>query len=232
MLHKLLHPALIMIMKLQRKQELLILNEHPLVEKNVIYAVNHSCVNDMPIASEVIKRHTYVLAAKQRLRFIDYACFLLNGVVWVDRDDRQSKHKAMEQMERLLKKGRNICMYPEGTWNLTESKPILPLYWGIVGLAGNAKVPIVPLVLEYRENICYAKFGQPLTVKETEDKRERINALEDSFAALKWELWEMFPTVRRADIRQDEWSEEVRRRLAEYPLADYKREQRYVRRRE
>lgn len=125
MLHILLHPALIRVMKLQRKQELLILNEHPKVEKNVIYAVNHSCVHDTPIASEVIKRHTYVLAAKQRLRFIDYVCLMLNGVIWVNRDDRQSKHRATKWMERMLNKGKNVCIFPEGTWNLTATFPYL-----------------------------------------------------------------------------------------------------------
>lgn len=230
MLHKLLHPALMCMVKGQRKLNLILINEHPPIEKNAIYAVNHSCSHDFPITCEVIRRHTYVLAAKQRLRLIDYVCFVLNGVVWVDRNDRQSKLRAVEQMVRLLDKGENVCIYPEGTWNLTPSKPLLPLYWGIIGLAGRTGVPIVPVVLEYREDSCYVKFGQALTVKEPENKQDKINALEDALATLKWDIWEKFPTVHRKEIR-GEWDDEVRRRLAEYPLLDERQEQDYVRRR-
>lgn len=231
MLCKLLHPALMRAIKGQRKPKIILINGQPLIEKNAIYAINHSCAHDLPIACEAIGRHTYVLAAKQRLRLMDYACFVLNGVVWVDRDDRESKRKAVDQMARLLEKGENVCMFPEATWNLTPSKPVLPLYWGIIGLAGRAGVPIVPVVLEYREDSCYVKFGQALAVKGPENKQDKINALEDALATLKWDIWQKFPLVRRKGIREGEWDDEVRRRLAEYPLLDERQEQNYVRRR-
>ncbi len=200
MLHKLLHPALMRVIRNQKKPKLILINEHPPIEKNVIYAVNHSCTHDFPIICEAIRRHTYVLAAKQRLRLTDYIGFILNGVVWVDRDDREGKRRAVEQMARLLEKGRNVCMYPEGTWNLTPSKPVLPLYWGIVGLAARTGIPIVPIVLEYREKSCYVKFGQALTVRGQDNKQDKINALEDALATLKWDIWERFPAVHRKEL--------------------------------
>ena len=93
MLHKLLYPALMRVIKSQRKPKLILINEHPPIEKNAIYAVNHSCPHDFQVTCEAIRRHTYVLAAKQRLRPADYIGFVLNGVVWVDRDDRESRHR-------------------------------------------------------------------------------------------------------------------------------------------
>lgn len=73
------HPLLINVLKNQRKQlhqELYILNEYPAYTgRNVIYAVHHSCKYDFPIACEVLGVHTCVLAAKQRLRLVDYIGF-------------------------------------------------------------------------------------------------------------------------------------------------------------
>lgn len=135
MLHKLLHPLIVYIMQFTYTHEVRILNEHPEVHQNVIYAVNHSCCRDMPIASRIIRKHIYVLAGKQALKFVDWLALTLNGVIWVDRKDKESKRRAAAKMSQLLRRGENICMYPESTWNLTPSKPVLPLYWGIVDLA-------------------------------------------------------------------------------------------------
>lgn len=85
LLFDLLHPLLMTIMKSQRKQrkqELFILNEHPVLKsKGAIYTVNHSCQYDFPITSEVIGHRTNVLVGKQQLDLIDRLCFRLNGVV-------------------------------------------------------------------------------------------------------------------------------------------------------
>lgn len=232
--YNLLHPVLLKLMRMQRmqrKQELYILNEHPAFSgRNVIYAVNHSCRYDMPIASEVIEKHTCVLVGKQRLDFIDRLCFLLNGVVYVDRKSSDSRKKAFQRILAHLRQGRNMCIYPEGTWNLTPSKPLLPMYWGIVELSRQSGCPIVPLVLEFRENACWAKFGQAIYVRPEDQKRERFALLEEEMATIKWELWEQFPMVSRSSLDMDEWEQEVQRRIAAYPKLDYEYEKSCVRR--
>lgn len=219
-IRKLLHPLLLTLMKSQRKHELHIVTPKVPYEGNVIYAVNHSCRYDIPIASEVIERHTYVLVGKQRFEFVDKICLLLNGIIWVNRMDKQSKQKSFEQMIHLLKQGENVFMFPEGTWNLTPSKPMLPLYWGCINLAKETKCPIQPLVLEYRGNDCYVNFGELFFVKEEDTKEEKIKDLTDAFATLKWDIWEKFPMQHREDCMAAEWDAEVARRLAEYPKLD------------
>lgn len=231
MFRKFIHSLLLFIMKFTYQYEIRVLNAPPEVSENAIYAVNHSCCHDVPIACNVIRKHTYILAGKQRLKMLDWLAFTLNGVVWVDRIDKESKRRASMKMQRLLKRGENIAMYPEGTWNLTPSKPILPLYWGIIDVA-RGNVPIIPLVLEYRENICYVKFGQAVTIREQDKKQEKINELEDVFATLKWEIWEMLPVEHRSEGMREQWEVEVQRRLTEYSLLDYEFEKGIVRSRD
>ena len=229
----LFHSLLINVLKNQRKQlnqKLYIINEHPVhTGKNVIYAVNHSCKYDFPFASEVIGVHTCVLAGKQKLRLVDYIGFLLNGVVWVDRDSRESKKQAFREMLLCMKKGLNMCIFPESTWNITPSKPMLPMYWGIIDLAKQSGCPIIPLVLEFRGNDCYAKFGEPIYCSSQDGKREKFEELEEAMATLKWDIWETFPIVSRNTILPDEWDKVVEERTAGYPLGNFEDEKRYIR---
>ena len=227
------HAFLIKLMKKQREQrnqQLYILNDHPTYTgKNAIYVVNHSCRYDFPIAGEVIDTHTCVLAGKQKLYLLDYIAFLLNGVVWVDRKSRESKKVAFKKMLSCMKQGLNICVFPEATWNLTPSKPMLPMYWGVIDLAKKSGCPIIPLALEFRDNACYAKFGEPIYCLPEDEKIERFAKLEETMATIKWEIWESFPVEKRDSINADEWNIEVSQRLLEYPILNYEYEKQFIR---
>lgn len=219
-----LHPILMGVNNMTTtKWKIHSLNEKPQLE-NAIYAINHSCRYDVPIAIKVIDKHTYVLVGKQRLRLIDKMCFRLNGVIYVDRKDKASRKAAGKAIVKYLLKGKNVCIFPEGTWNLSPSRLLLPLYWGGIEIAREANVPIIPLVLEYRGYDIYVKWGAPIYVGMEDNKQDKINELSDSLATLKWDIWEMFPMLSRRDVNSEEWKQEVCRRLAEYPQLDYEYE--------
>lgn len=93
-LYKCLHPVLLFLMKAQRKQEFRILNSKPKLKGNVIYAMNHSAKDDAPIATELIQEHVWILVGRQRLKVVDRICFLLNGVIWVDRKKKADRLSA------------------------------------------------------------------------------------------------------------------------------------------
>ncbi len=122
-------------------------------------------------------------------------------------------------MIKLLRNGNNVVIFPEGTWNLTPSKPLLPLYWGIIDIAGTAEVPIIPVIMEYTAKKCYISFGSPIKVTSPYDKNDQINRLADAMASLKWKTWETCKDVGCKSLY--EWNEEVERRIKEYPKLDY-----------
>ena len=92
-------------------------------------------------------------------------------------------------MIKLVKKGKNLFIFPEGTWNYKPSAPLLPLYWGCVEIAYNTKCPIIPIALDYSDNTCYVKFGEPLYI-ETENKSFEILRVEEALSTLLWDIWE------------------------------------------
>ncbi|MBE5965282.1 MAG: 1-acyl-sn-glycerol-3-phosphate acyltransferase [Lachnospira sp.] len=230
-MRKLLRPIILKIVTLQRKHKFIYLNQHPDVTENVIYTFNHSCKHDTPYAFQTMKGYGWLLAGKQRLEFIDRLAFIINGTVWVNRKDKDSKKKASNKMLKLLAKKQNILMFPEGTWNLTASTPVLPLYWGCIELARQSKCPILPVALEYINDEVYIKFGQTMYVTKEDDKSEKIEELEDAFATLKYDIWSQFPVIHRENGMKEEWDKEVLRRVTEYPKLDYEYEMSCIRKR-
>lgn len=229
---KLIHPLLLKVMSGRRDFPIEILNDMPEVQGNKLFAINHSCVLDAPISSEVIKEHFYLLVGRQSLEILDRIFFFLNGVVYVDRKDKTDKRIAFEKMLKILQEGKNLVIYPEGTWNLTPSKPMLPLNWGLIDLAKKARVPIIPLILEYHSNCCYAKYGEPIYINKEMNKQSGIEQLEEAMSTLKWDIWEMFSVQKRTDEMKAEFEEMVQRRVAEYPKFNYEYEMSVVRGRE
>lgn len=100
-----------------------------------------------------------------------------------------------------LQQGGNLMYFPEGTWNLSPNLPVLPCYWGIVGVAQKGNAVIVPIAAEqYRkhfiinigENFDMSKYGI--------DKTLAISELRDALATLKWEIWENQPIRHREGL--------------------------------
>ena len=189
----LIHPLMLRMMPARRNFPIVMINSMPSVQQNKIFVMNHCNVHDVPIACEVIREHFYVLVGKQKLELIDRIFFLLNGVVYIDRKNKLSRKYGFEKMLELLKEGHNLLIYPEGTWNMTSSKPMLPMNWGVIELSRSAGVPIVPLVVEYHMNCCNVKFGEAIYIGKEMDKETGIRRLEEVMATLRWDIWELFP---------------------------------------
>lgn len=230
-IRKLLHPILLKAMPGRRDFPIELLNSMPEVEGNKLFAINHSCVCDAPVSCESIKEHCYILVGKQSLELIDRIFFLLNGVIYVDRKNKDNRKKSFDKMLKLLQSGKSIMIYPEGTWNMTPSKPMLPLNWGIIELSKQTGVPIIPLVLEYHTDCCYAKFGKPIYIEKDMEKKEGIEQLEETMATLKWDIWEMFPTEKRKDDLEIEFTQMMEKRVVAYPKFNLEYEMSVVRQR-
>jgi len=228
-IRRLMHPFLLKIVVKRRDLPLKILNSMPDVDGNKLFSINHSCVLDGPVSCEVINEHFYLLVGKQSLEIIDRLFFFLNGVIYVDRKERKNKKKSMKKMLKVLQEGKSLLICPEGTWNLTPSKPLLPLNWGIIDLAKQTGVPIIPLILEYRSDYYYAKYGKPLYITQTMDKKEGITQLEEAMATLKWDIWEMFPVQKRSDDMKAEFETMIQKRIAAYSKFNYEYEMSCVR---
>lgn len=227
-LKKLIHPLLLTLSSAKVKYDLIGLNSIEDIEsiKNtnrpIIFACNHGTSFDIPTAFKIIKEHTLILLAKQRLGFVDELFFNLNGVIFVDRKDKIDTNLSKKAMIDSLKSKRNILMFPEGTWNMTDSNLMLDMKWGIIGVAKEANALIVPMALDYdRDNmICKYKIGEALDVSNMSNI-EGITTVRDSIATLKWDIYETKILMERNKINLEKEREKLMMFVKEYKPLDY-----------
>lgn len=218
---KLLHKPLLTIMKSRRKFDLRIIDSKNLPDFSpVIYVVNHTNSYDVPVVSEVIKKHFHIIVGKQPLNATDRIAFNLNGAIWIDRKNSDSKHLARIEIEKCLKDKANILLFPEGTWNRSPNKIMLPLYWGVIDIAKSCNVPICPIVLDYASDVCFAKVGKIIKIDQYKDKSIEIKLLRDVMATLKWEIWESQPKLKRSEIDERYFENLLSQEVKEYPKID------------
>lgn len=197
-----------------------------LPNKPVIYAVNHFCFADTPIMGRITPQRSYILSGKQRLGFSDWLYFMLNGVIFVDRKDKEDLAASKKAMSAYLNKGRSIVMFPEGTWNLTENQLMLPMKWGIIDIAKETGAQIIPTVLEYdrEKKRCFVRFGVPMVFTPEDSKAETIIALRNTLATMRWEFLERNGTFSRASLDMDSERKKLFYSVEEYPPIDWEYE--------
>lgn len=199
---------------------------YPLSGKPMIYAVNHFCFADTPIMGRITPKRSYILLGKQRLGFSDWLYFILNGVIFVDRKDKEDMAASKQAMTAYLNKGRFIVMFPEGTWNLTENQLMLPMKWGIVDIARETGAQIIPTVLEYdrEQKKCFIRFGAPMLFSPEDNKADAIAILRDTLATMRWEFWERNGIFNRAELDMDAERKKLFYSVEEYPPIDWEYE--------
>lgn len=173
----------------------------------VIFSANHSNSNDFPNLMKIIKTHFFILSDFTMLNDpIVNTLNKLNGCIYVDRKSKKSGQNAFKQSVEGINKGYNMVIFPEGTWNLLQSQPILPRKWGDIKIAQETGRPIIPIVMEYNGKNCFAKTGNPIYINKNDNIQKCDEMLYDSMATLKYDIWESEVYKKNyKDISYEEW---------------------------
>lgn len=200
---------------------------HALPGKPIIFAANHFAFPDIPVVLRTTKRRSYIFAGKQRLAFIDWFFFAMNGTIWVDRKDKADMAASKDGIVARLNIGQSVLWFPEGTWNLTENQLMLPMKWGIVDVAKETGAQIIPVGLDYdRENkVCKVRFSEPMVFDAQADKAKAIAQLRDTMAAQRWRFMEERGVYSRKALDMEAEREALRYSIKEYPPIDWQYEE-------
>lgn len=221
----LIHPLLVRIMETTLNCKLVLIEdkrEKSITNHNVIFAVNHTNVHDVPAASKIIKEHCYIVAGGEVKNDINGLMFRLNGVTFLNRSNSEERKNSKENLLKYLMHGENIMIFPESTWNRlgtrgTKERIMMPLWPGAVELSQKTGVPIVPVILEYMGEVCYAKIGEEICVDPLEKTETSKQKLRDAMATLKWEILEEFAQDKRENVSQEKFESVIQSYLDEYP---------------
>ena len=219
-----IHPVMMTGLNVVEKTPIVFTNKMDLngYDGSLIYSPNHSNVHDFPMISRVLGEHVYVLVGNDIDNGIFNTLMLkLNGVVFVDRKNKDSCRQAKEKIINLLDDGKKVVMFPEGSWNLDSVKLIHDFKWGIIDIAKKASVPIMPIGMKYNINDkCYVRFGNLIYVNKNDDLLEKKEELHAAMSTLVWDIINSVPMKCRAtdyyEIK-DSYDKYVEKCLKEFP---------------
>lgn len=226
---RLIKPVLRPILRLAVGRKIHI-ESFPELQKDVpyIFASTHSFVDDVIVNYTCVDRSAYMLIGTPDQIEHNPAMYAawLNGMVFVDKLNPQSREDSVEKMVRILKSGSSIILYPEGAWNNTENLLVQPLFAGpwILAQRTNCKVVPVAMYQEYKSNDIYYRAGVPLDLSGME-KREALNLLRNTMATMLYEMMEKHATqLKRAELGATPRLDYIDERMREYLCTKWTRD--------
>lgn len=222
-LYPTLYKALKIMNQLNHNQLHVLSNDMINTPRPKIYAITHIGKYDIEVISEALSEHTYILSGDfENLHRTFGGTFLeLNGIVYVNENDKEDRKQSRETMINILKNGGNIMYFPEGTWNMTPSTPVLQLFPGIIDIALAANAEIIPVAIEQYDHEFIAKIGTNIDVTALSSNgltvEEIRSLLRDQMATLKWYLYESVPKWDKSQIPNDFYEKFLADRIAEWP---------------
>jgi 1-acyl-sn-glycerol-3-phosphate acyltransferase len=165
------------------------------VGEPVIFMSNHQGNFDILALLDAIPR-PFAWIAKEELFAIPIFGYSMRrgGYIPLDRSDGRSALKSIEAAAAVIRKGRSVVIFPEGT--RTPDGALLPFKKGGFLLAARAGVPIVPLTINGSARINPAK------------------RLELYPGTIRVRFADPIPTTGGGSARREELMEEVRAAIA------------------
>ena len=200
----------------------LIIEQYPALEKNkaYIFAANHSFDEEILAVLSSIGRNAFLLHGsthQMEHNPISYAGYL-NGMIYVNRMQKQSRTDAIEKMKRVLRAGNSILLFPEGGYNNTENQLIMPLFSSPYILSKEMQIEVVPIIAfcqeETREVFIWA--GEPMKLGVYE-KEEVLAHLRDVMSSIVYDIVEEHVApVKRSELKADCFRDFMEQRKAVY----------------
>ena len=116
-------------------------------EAGVLYVANHRSYADIPALLTQTSAAFLAKAEVARWPVLGFAARVGN-TVFVDREDRESRHGARARLGEALDSGLSVMVFPEGT--STAGPSFLPFRPGVFFLAAKLGRPVQPVAISYR----------------------------------------------------------------------------------
>lgn len=180
--------------------EKIIIDRYPELDEDTpyIFVSTHGFSDDIIACLASIDRSAYLLmGSTDQVKYnrLMYAAWL-NGFIYVNRLDDESRKAAIPKMERILKSGSSVLIFPEGGHNNTESNLVNKLFASpyILSVRTGCKVvPIAPFY-EFGSDRVFMNFGNPIDLSKYESKKEALLDLRDILATMVYENIEKYST--------------------------------------
>ncbi|WP_235297194.1 lysophospholipid acyltransferase family protein [Portibacter marinus] len=130
-----------------------ILNLHIVEQKGEIpdfpclYIINHRNLIDPVIIAYITDTYFLAKAEIESYPFLGRGA-AMTGVIYVDRDEKNSRVAARKKLFETMSKNLNLAVYPEGTTGTEETT--INFHKGSFDEAAKLKYPVVPIAQEFK----------------------------------------------------------------------------------
>jgi len=214
-------PVLKKVLKIATPEKIII-DRYPDLnpDEPYIFVSTHGFSNDIIACLASIDRSAYLLmGTTNQIEYnrLMYAAWL-NGFIYVDRTNEKSRKEAIPKMERVLKNGSSVLIFPEGGHNNTENNLVNKLFSSPYVLAEKTGCKVVPIApfYEFGSDKIYMNFGDPIDLAKYDDKKEAISDLRDILATMVYENIEKHSTPYVRPEGKDIHIEFMEQRRQEY----------------
>lgn len=121
-------------------------DDPPTVEGPAVYISNHRSYYDPVAVLRDVEASPVAKAEVGSWFFIGFAA-RATGVMFVKRENKESRRQTIGAIEETLKRGLSVLIYPEGTTHIDlKSMPFRP---GAFRVAAEMGRPVIPIAIEY-----------------------------------------------------------------------------------
>jgi 1-acyl-sn-glycerol-3-phosphate acyltransferase len=114
--------------------------------KTYIVVCNHNALIDVPVSSPGIPGGNKTIAKAEMAKIPLFGLIYKTGSILVDRKNEKSRRESFVKMKEVLDMGLHMCIYPEGTRNIS-AEPIKPFHDGAFRLAATNGNSIIPMII-------------------------------------------------------------------------------------
>lgn len=114
---------------------------------NYIFVSNHESLLDIPAIYCSVPLNIFFIAKKElkKVPFMGWA-MMMGGMIFIDRKNKEQARKDMLRAGELIKSGKNIISFPEGTRTKTGELGLFKR--GGFLLSKNTGIPVVPIAIK------------------------------------------------------------------------------------
>lgn len=178
-------------------------------DEAAIFAFNHQGILDNFSWIPYVDRHCIILHSADVNKLL-LAAQYNTGLIKVIKGNAENNRNAKFDVINLLMNGHSVVWFPEGAWNLSPNKFLLPIRYGFLDAARIAKVPVIPSVIEYEYDKNFKnmkqiniRFGKALYVPDFADLNTLLQTYIEIMSTMQWELMEQKGTAKRSEWNVD-----------------------------
>lgn len=199
-----------------------VIDRYPKLDKDeqYIFASTHYFNEDIIAGMAAIDRSAYALIGTTDQvdnNPLMYAAWLY-GLIYVDRNDPESRKQSVLKMEKVLNNGSSVIMFPEGGWNNTENLLCQKLFAGpyVLSQLTGKKVVALSTFSDPESDTIHIMASDPIDMTNME-KEEALELLRDTMATMMFEQIEKYSTpYERSKYYEDIHMQHMESRRKEY----------------